>query len=365
MTLAPGLRRGTMALPPSKSHAHRVLLADFLAGRTDRLSAAADDCDDLAATKRCLAALSQADAAAPVSLDVGESGTTRRLLGPVVAALGLTPEWISRGRLAARPQLDYSELTPGVQTLPGDVSSQFVSGLLFALPLLAGDSEIRLTTPLQSRGYVAMTCDVLAAYGIVVDKLPQGYRVPGRQRFVAPSGGVAIESDWSAAAFPLAMKALGNEVEIAAATRLSPASRQPDRVVADLLPNLPRTLDVAEFPDSFPVLSVVAAHRAGETVFSGIGRLRIKECDRVAAMAEVLTRFGAGVDVAETTFRVWGTGAPFAGGAFRTFGDHRIAMSVAVGATCASAPVALDDAACAAKSFPGFFAAFNRLVRQS
>ena len=164
LTLAPGLRTGTMRVPVSKSHAHRVLIAEFLAGRMASLTPSVGDCDDVAATKRCLAALAAAGSSTSVVLDCGESGTTRRLLGPVVAALGKTADWQMRGRLAARPQIAYETLVPGIQELPGDVSSQFVSGLLFALPVLPGASEIRLTTPLASRGYVDMTLDVLKTY---------------------------------------------------------------------------------------------------------------------------------------------------------------------------------------------------------
>ena len=206
--LEPGLRAGELRVPVSKSHAHRVLIAEFLAGRTVSLAPDAADCDDVRATKRCLAAL----AAGETTLDCGESGTTRRLLGPVAAALGRTVEWVMRGRLAARPQLDYPDMKAGVFHLPGDVSSQFVSGLLFALPLLAGDSEIALTTPLASRGYVDMTLDVLRAYGIAVAETPTGFRVPGRQAYRAPAEGPIIETDWSGAAFGLALVHLGKHL---------------------------------------------------------------------------------------------------------------------------------------------------------
>lgn len=361
MILEPGLRRGTMRVPVSKSHAHRVLLAEFLAGRTKALKPDPLDCADVAATKRCLAALADAKGN-EVRLDVGESGTTRRLLGPVVAALGLKPEWVMRGRLASRPQIDYSELKAGVHRLAGDVSSQFVSGLLFALPLVTGDSEIRLTTPLQSRGYVDMTLDVVRAYGIEVDEVADGFRVRGGQAYRAPAEGPVIETDWSSAAFPLAMNALGSDITLSGCEGLAAASRQPDREIVRLLADLPREIDVSQFPDLFPVLTVVAARRAGATVFRGIGRLRIKECDRVAAMEDVLRRFGVEVSVTETEFAVGGVGRPFrGGGAFRSFNDHRIALSVAVGATAAERPVELDDIACADKSYPTFFEDFHRL----
>ena len=363
--LEPGLRAGVLRVPPSKSHAHRVLIAEFLAGRTASLAPDAADCDDVRATKRCLAALAAGEAA----LDCGESGTTRRLVGPVAAALGRTVAWTMRGRLASRPQMDYPDMRPGVFRLPGDVSSQFVSGLLFALPLLAGDSEIALTTPLASRGYVEMTLNVLRDYGIAVEATRTGFRVPGRQVYRAPAAGPVIETDWSGAAFGLALVHLGNAVTFPEAARrgLSPASAQPDRAVGALLGALAArgdaALDVDACPDLFPVLSVAAAARAGATVFTGTRRLRLKESDRTAAMADVLARFGVETEAGADTFCVKGTGRPFRGGAFSSFGDHRIAMSVAVGATRAAAPVALDDAACAAKSYPTFFADFQALAR--
>lgn len=416
--LEPGLRRGTMTVPVSKSHAHRVLIAEFLAGRTACLAANAADCDDICATKRCLAALTARlaprardgaaqgtprardgvsqgtprarDGAAPetprardeaaqetlcardgaerpVTLDCGESGTTRRLLGPVVAALGVTPDWVMKGRLATRPQIDYAHLEPGVQVLPGDVSSQFVSGLLLALPLLDGDSEIRLSSPLASRGYVDMTLDVLRDYGVSVEETATGFRVAGRQRFCAPADGPHIEADWSGAAFPLAMNALGNAIRLSNAegSVLADDSRQPDRAIVGMLKDFARaggvTIDVDACPDIFPVLTVVAAKRPGVTRFTGIRRLRLKESDRVAAMADVLTRFGVAADVSEAAFAVHGRTAPLCGGSFHSFADHRIAMSIAVGATVADAPVEINDTACASKSYPGFFAQFAAL----
>ena len=390
--LEPGLRRGTMTVPVSKSHAHRVLIAEFLAGRTACLAPIAEDCDDICATKRCLTALdarlaprardkearetprtrdtgTQGIGGLPVTLDCGESGTTRRLLGPVVAALGVTPNWVMKGRLATRPQIDYAKLEPGVQVLPGDVSSQFVSGLLLALPLLAGDSEIRLTSPLASRGYVDMTLDVLRAYGVVIDETATGFRVAGHQRFRAPVDGPHIETDWSGAAFPLAMNAFGNAIRLTDACEagLSADSRQPDRAIVRILKDFARvddvTIDIDACPDIFPVLTVVAARRTGATRFTGIRRLRLKESDRVAAMTDVLTRFGVETTVSEEAFVVHGRMAPLTGGAFRSFADHRIAMSIAVGATVADAPVEIDDTACAAKSYPGFFAQFASLRR--
>ena len=361
--LEPGPRRGTMRVPVSKSHAHRVLVAEFLAGRTAFLAPRADDCEDVLATKRCLLAL----AARSGVLDCGESGTTRRLLGPVAAAIGIAAEWKMEGRLASRPQIEYgASLAAGVHELPGDVSSQFASGLLFALPLLEGDSEIAFSTPLKSRGYVDMTLAVLGDYGVEAEETPRGFRVRGGQRYVAPEGPPRIEGDWSSAAFILAMAALGSEVGVSGGcAELRGDSLQPDRSAKDMLQALSAggdmSLDVDERPDLFPVLSVVAAAGKGRVRFTGTRRLRLKESDRVAAMGDVLGRFGARSFAGDGFFDVFGTGGSFRGGSFKSFSDHRVAMSVAVGATRAESPVEIDDATCAAKSFPTFFEDFERL----
>lgn len=370
MTLRPGPRRGVVSLPASKSHAHRVLIADFLAGSARLLDDAADDCADILATKRCLRALAPhlaGGGAADAPLDCGESGTTRRLIGPVAAALGWKGAYVMRGRLAARPQIVYDGLASGVHELRGDVSSQFASGLLFALPLLAGDSEIRFTTPLASRGYVELTLRVLASYGLVVEETATGFRVPGSQRYRAPAEPPRIERDWSGAAFWLAMNALGSDIAFSPEDEaaLLPDSLQPDRAVVGILRDFarpgPLTCDVSSCPDLFPVLTVVAACRDGETRFVGTRRLRAKESDRVAAMAEALARFGRALRAEDDAATVVGRPAPLRGGSFRAFGDHRIAMSVAVGATVADALVEVDDVACAAKSYPRFFTLLDAL----
>ena len=166
MLIVPGHRRGAANPPRSKSHLHRLLIADFLAGDLSRLADDPADSEDINATKRCLGALAGRDSA-PV-LDCGESGSTLRFIAPVAAALGKRPVFKKAGRLADRPALEYDGIRSGLHELRGDVSSQFVTGLLFALPLLKGDSRISFTTPLESRGYVDMTLDVLKKSGITV-----------------------------------------------------------------------------------------------------------------------------------------------------------------------------------------------------
>ena len=361
ITIQPGARRGRVVAPPSKSHEHRLLIADFLAGDMRRIGAAPTDSDDVRATKRCLLALSE-DGDMPL-LDCGESGSTRRFLAPVAAALGKRPIWKTAGRLSSRPQKDYDDLKPGDFELEGNISSQFVTGLLFALPILDGDSRIRFKTPLESFGYVDLTLRVLEGAGIRIDRVDNGFDVPGRQKY-ASQHDTLPEGDWSGAAFWYAMNALGSDVRI---DGLDFRSLQPDAVVRDFLGRMVSayssetvTIDVSGSPDLYPVLTVVAAARRGDTVFTGTRRLRIKESDRVASMSDVLDRFGVKTDASENDFTVHGKDCRFSGGSFESFGDHRIAMSIAVGATNADSDVTIDDETCAAKSYPGFFEDFVR-----
>ncbi len=358
-----------MRVPLSKSFAHRVLIADCLSGGSFFRSFEGDLCDDLLATKRCLAALADSrssGASGQVRLDCGESGTTRRLLSPVVSALRLSPVREMKGRLASRPQFDIPHVAPGLQTLPGHLSSQFVSGLLMALAIFPEQSEIRLSSPLASRGYVEMTRRVLSLYGVRVDETDLGFVIP-HGGYVRPTETPLLERDWSGAAFLLALNALGNEVEFPR-EGLDAHSTQPDRVAPEKIAALVSgrglvTLDVDECPDLFPILALLAAAQTHPTRFTGIRRLRLKESDRVEAMRDVLTRFGASVEVSDESFVVSPSGRPLRGGAFPSYDDHRIAMAVAVGATRADGPVELDNESCAAKSYPTFFEDFTRLAR--
>lgn len=354
---------GDVAVPLSKSHAHRILVADFLAdvaGGGEYALPFPDFCEDIAATRRCIAALRDALAGGSRSavLDCGESGSTLRFMAPVAAALGVKPEFIRRGRLAQRPTMDFSDLRSGRHELAGDISSQFVTGLLFALPILPGDSTVEFSSPLQSRGYVDMTLDVIRAFGVRIDETPEGFAVPGGQRYSRPSGGaLAPEGDWSGAAFWLAANALGSAVRV---TNLNCASRQPDRAMAELSP-LPDSIDVSQSPDLYPALAVMAAARDGVTRFTNAGRLRIKESDRIAAMESVLAAFGVHAESTPDTAVIEGTAAPLRSCEIESFNDHRIAMAAAIAATRADGPVLIQGASCVAKSYPGFFADYSSL----
>jgi 3-phosphoshikimate 1-carboxyvinyltransferase len=331
-----------------------LLIANFLAGERDCLSINSSDNDDIKATKRCLLELSKAKS--EVVLPCGESGSTLRFLSPLAAALGKKAKFKKEGRLASRPNKEYSELKSGVYELEGNVSSQFVTGLLFALPVIDGDSEIKFLSLLQSEGYVNMTLDVLSKAGIIVKKTEDGFFIKGNQRYKVQE--TSVEGDCSAAAFWHAANALGNDISISGVPQ---CTHQPDKIAKTLMENLPDVVDVSQCPDIFPALCIASAGRAKETRFTGIARLRIKESDRVAAMRDVLGAFGIESHVDENSFTVFGTDGKFKGGKFNSYSDHRIAMTIAIGATRAESSVFIDNALCAAKSYPKFFAEFSQL----
>ena len=384
VTITPGLLRGAIAPPPSKSQAHRLLIAAALADGESRIEHLADS-QDIQATRRCMAALKAPGEDLPV-LDCGESGSTLRFLIPVALALRGGGRFTGRGRLMARPQKPYFDLfdekgiayrqedgvltvqgrlTPGTFALPGDVSSQFVTGLLYALPLLEGDSRITLTTPLESRGYVDMTLEALERFGIRAE-CPDGrtLRVPGGQTYRPCRA--AVESDYSQAAFYYAANGLGGQVEILG---LNPRSAQGDRCIVPYHMQLcgpgEAELDVSQCPDLVPPLAAHAALRQGITRIVNAARLRIKESDRLTAVTQVLTALGA--DVVEGADRLTITGQPegLAGGVtVDSHNDHRIAMMAAVAATRCAAPVTITGAECVAKSYPDFWEDYERLGGQ-
>ncbi|MGF0007743.1 3-phosphoshikimate 1-carboxyvinyltransferase [Eubacteriales bacterium SGI.150] len=384
VTITPGLLRGAITPPPSKSQAHRLLIAAALADGESRIEHLADS-QDIQATRRCMAALKAPGEDLPV-LDCGESGSTLRFLIPVALALRGGGRFTGRGRLMARPQKPYFDLfdekgiayrqedgvltvqgrlTPGTFALPGDVSSQFVTGLLYALPLLEGDSRITLTTPLESRGYVDMTLEALERFGIRAE-CPDGrtLRVPGGQTYRPCRA--AVESDYSQAAFYYAANGLGGQVEILG---LNPRSAQGDRCIVPYHMQLcgpgEAELDVSQCPDLVPPLAAHAALRQGITRIVNAARLRIKESDRLTAVTQVLTALGA--DVVEGADRLTITGQPegLAGGVtVDSHNDHRIAMMAAIAATRCAAPVTIIGAECVAKSYPDFWEDYERLGGQ-
>jgi 3-phosphoshikimate 1-carboxyvinyltransferase len=385
-------------VPPSKSHVHRLLIAAALCGEQETAIRCAGENADIAATVRCLSALNadiyREDQGFHVyrdfslhqfptneKLDCGESGSTLRFLLPLCAAKPHSVEapivLTGSGRLPGRPNGPLLEAlrTHGAQihgdflpltvdgglfagdfALPGNVSSQYFSGLLFALPLLEGDSTLRYTSPLESRPYVDLTLSVLRQFGIRVENMEDGWRVPGRQRYSSP-GMARAEGDWSAAAFWLGANVLGNAVTVEG---LNARSCQGDQAIETLLSLVGGEMDVTDTPDLMPILSAVAAAIPGKvTRITGAARLRLKESDRLSAMAQVIRALGGNAEEMPDGLTVYGT--KLKGGTVDGQNDHRVVMSAAVAATACAGPVTILGAEAVNKSYPDFWKDFEAL----
>lgn len=401
VTITPGPLQGTITPPPSKSQAHRVLIAAALADGVSLLKNVALS-QDIEATIRCLEVLGasfrwEGDTLAvtglagrPVPqgelplLDCGESGSTLRFLIPIALAVLGGGRFTGHGRLMERPQGPYFELfrekgisfeqkdsvltvsgrlEAGTFSLPGNVSSQFITGLLYALPLLSGDSEILLTTSLESRGYVDMTLDVLEQFGVRVENQDYArFLVPGGQSFQARD--LTVEADWSNAAFWYEAVSLGCQLDIQG---LNAYSVQDDmRIVPCFLKLQGRDavdLDVSQCPDLVPPLAAMAALR-GEgltTRLVNAARLRIKESDRLSTVTEVLNALGADVEEHDDHLVIHGKSSLPGGVTVSGHNDHRIAMMAAIAATNCDAPVTITGAECVKKSYPNFWADYEAL----
>ena len=400
---------GTLAAPPSKSMAHRAVLCGALAEGESRLSGLAHS-QDIDATLAAAAALgAQVEAGetwarirgacplrAPAGpVDCGESGSTLRFLIPLAALTGQPVTFTGRGRLMQRPQNVYKELfasqglpfrqeagaltiagplRPGRFELAGDVSSQFVSGLLFALPLLDGDSTLRLRPPVESRSYIEMTRAAQALFGVESRWLDAAtLLVPGRQRYLPRD--ITVEGDWSQAAFPAVLGALAGDVTV---TGLAADTLQGDAVISRILdrcgaqrgaegfrfaksPLHGVEIDLADCPDLGPVLMAMGLLCRGRTVIRNAGRLRLKESDRIAAMEQELRKLGGCIRSEGGT--VWIEGGPLHPPAVPLSGhnDHRVVMSLTVLAAAARLPVCIEGAEAVDKSWPDFFAAVRQL----
>lgn len=356
--LYPARLAGTVTAPPSKSAWHRALICRFLAGQPLPERVSGDD------VKHTLAGLRALESGAPL-IDCGDSGATLRFLLPLAMALGRrdtlfagTPRLLERPLSAPYPvertERGYraaAPLTPGRYALRGDETSQTVSALLMALPLLDAPSRLVLTTPLVSRPYVDMTLDALRRHGVTAEETADGWRIPAPQSFRADDD--PIEGDWSAAGWWLTVDALqGGGVTVEG---LSPQSRQSDRAIVDHLQRLPETVDVSQTPDLLPTLALLAAMTPQTTRFTGGAFLRRKESDRLRTTAAVLSALGAEVREQPDGLTVTG-GTPLRGGVtVDAFGDHRIAMLCACGALFCAEPVTLRGGDCVSKSYEGFW----------
>lgn len=417
--ITPATLMGSVNIPPSKSMSHRSI---FCAALSDGISNIRNVLmsEDIQATCQCMEAIGAKIKIKPTdekkglyhlriqgvsrpvkkreTVDCGESGSTIRFLLPLIAIMNETMVVTGRGRLVSRPLDSYYEifdrhkvyytnkygelpltlkgqLSPGTYEVKGDVSSQFITGLMFALPLLPGDSQIRMTTPLESKPYVDMTMEMLARFGIqVTNHQDEVFFIPGGQRYQPTD--YTIEGDYSQSAFWLSAGALGGEIY---SNDLKPDSLQGDKVIVDILRKMGAnveklllgyktsrsdlhgtTVDASQCPDLVPMVAVVASLSSGMTEIVNAKRLRIKESDRLDAITQVITALGG--DVVQYTDGLIIKGREkLRGGEVDSFNDHRIAMAAAIASIRCEEKVIINNAQSVNKSYPKFWDDFVSL----
>lgn len=374
VTISPRPLAGSITAIPSKSQAHRLLICAALSDRPTRILCTETN-RDIEATVDCLRSLgseiqyiSGEYQVVPIknipktaTLNCCESGSTLRFMLPVAAALGVEATFLMSGRLPQRPitplweELQHmgcqlsrptsntllcrGKLRPGLYSMDGSISSQFISGLLLALPLV-GHSRLEIRGKVESRPYIDMTRQAIAMF-----------------RGGSP-GQVTVEGDWSNAAFFLAAQALGSSVQV---ENLNPSSLQGDRAITRLLPMLEAgrpKIHCADIPDLVPILAVVAGAKHG-ALFTETRRLRLKESNRVNTIMFMIDALGGKAQARDNELEVWGTG--YTGGTVDASGDHRIAMAAAIAATVCTQPVTITGAQAVEKSYPSFWAEYQKL----
>lgn len=389
---------GRVCAPPSKSAAHRALLCAAMSSGVSEISnlsysqdilATLSAVESLGAKKiindstATVTGICKADELDNVEIDCNESGSTLRFIIPIALAIGGKFSVTGRGRLMSRPLDDYyricdlhgisykkendriyfdGKLTGDVYELSGNVSSQYITGLLFALPMLSSDSEIIITTPLESQGYINMTLEALSCFGIEI-KTSEDLRhfyIKGNQKYTPCN--YTVEGDYSQAAFFYVANAIGNNVEIKG---LSEKSTQGDKAILDVIKTMKeakndRVLDVSQIPDLVPIMTVLATQTEGKTEIVGAKRLRIKESDRLAAITKELTKLGAKIEEHEDSLTIYGR-TELSGGIADCHNDHRIAMSLAIASTVASEEITLCGADSVRKSYADFWDIFCEL----
>ncbi|MBO4732565.1 MAG: 3-phosphoshikimate 1-carboxyvinyltransferase [Spirochaetaceae bacterium] len=386
---------GHISAISSKSDAHRALICAALGDKPCRiqLESTSDDIETTANVLSVLGAEIQRDGfnflVKPVwnhipdkcVLDCNESGSTLRFLFPVAAALVPEVIFTGKGRLPQRPMEEICSvmgpngcetdrnllpistkglLKNGSFSLPGNISSQYISGLLFALPLLKGKSEIRITSALESSSYINLTLYTLRHFGVEPEKTDSGFLFSGTQRYVSPET-YQVEGDWSNSAFWYAARFLGADIAV---DGLSPDSLQGDKAVVQIMENFSSSKDLTvsakEIPDLIPVLAVAACHRRVKTVFSDCQRLRLKESNRILSTCDMIKALGGKAEGTEDSICVYGTGT-LTGGTVDSVNDHRIVMSAAVASLICKQNVTIKNAQAVNKSYPAFFEDFKKL----
>ncbi len=410
--ITPTKLTGKVKIPPSKSLAHRAIICAALAQGKSKIRNIQYS-QDIKATIRALRALGTTiitynnyiivDGRTTFtkqnsSIDCVESGSTLRFMVPISIRKQNRVHFVGQGNLGKRPLATFYEifeqqnikytyskdvldlviegvLQPGDFHIPGNISSQFISGLLFALPLLDGNSTITVTSPLESRGYIDLTLQMLELYGIVIahDNY-QTFNIVGNQKYQPQE--YYVEADFSQAAFYLVAGAIGNDVTL---LDLNLQSLQGDKQTLQILESMGATImiteegvtvkgenlhgitiDASQCPDVIPVISVACSVAKGESKIINAGRLRIKECDRIEATTSQLQVLGVNANQTTTTIEINGD-TLLHGGKCKSYDDHRIAMMLAIAATVADGEVVIDNKECVKKSYPSFWDDYKRL----
>ncbi|OON99975.1 MAG: 3-phosphoshikimate 1-carboxyvinyltransferase [Epulopiscium sp. Nele67-Bin004] len=413
MKIHPTKLQGSVKIPPSKSMAHRAIICASLSAGESTITGI-DYSEDIIATiegMRALGATIVQDGSTlticgknmfaddkPKTVDCNESGSTLRFLVPISLVKQNNVTFLGKGNLGKRPltpfydifddqKIKYSytknvmdlhvegQLGAATFELEGNISSQFISGLLFALPLLEQNSTLIITTPMESKGYIDLTLQMLDQFGIDIQNNEyQSFFIKGKQTY--KSSNYQVEGDFSQAAFYLVAGAIGNDVTC---TGLNTNSLQGDKVAIDFLRDMGsvihinddrvkidsarlkgNTIDGAECPDIIPVMGVAASLAKGETEVINAIRLRIKECDRLMAISTELNKIGASIVENKEGMSVTGV-QNFTGGYVSSHKDHRIAMSLAIATTCATSPIIIDYPECVNKSYPSFWEDYESL----
>lgn len=414
MTIAiqPKRIKGNVQVPPSKSMAHRAIICASLA-RGKSVISHVEYSKDIKATIKAMKALGtmifeyddylEIDGTTTFfrnncEIDCCESGSTLRFMVPISIVCEANVHFIGEGRLGKRPldvyyqifdqqNISYlykenvldlyirGQLHAGVFEIPGDVSSQFISGLLFALPLMDDDSKIVITSPLQSKGYIDLTIQMLNRYGIeIINHDYQELIIPGGQ-YYHPCDYV-VEADFSQAAFYLVADALGNDIVL---DGLNLESKQGDKEAIDILQRMgcqltPKErgyqlypgilsatdIDGSQCPDIIPVIALACALADGVSYIRNIARLRIKECDRLSATVEVINQLG-GIAKEYDDYMIIEGVSKLQGGTVSSYNDHRMAMMEAIASTVCEDVVVIDNKECVKKSYPSFWEHFSML----
>ncbi len=399
--ITPKKLNGRVTVPPSKSVAHRLLIcASFCEGKSilENIYPSKDIIATAKAMKSFGANITLCENKAFVEgigkipqnavVDCNESGSTLRFLIPVAGALGIETVFTGnlKSKLPTRPITPYLEelplhgvkfeysgtmpftikgkLSSGVYKIDGGISSQFITGLIFALSLLENDSEIVLTSKLQSKPYVDITISSMKEFGVEVLETQNGYYIKGGQKYIAKN--VRCEGDFSQAGFFYVANSLGSSIDILG---LCENSSQGDKKIVEICEKIVYNkndslnafrLDCSDIPDLVPVLTVLACFCNGKSVIENVARLKIKECDRLEVTAEVLNKIGARVKAFEDRLEIKGV-KTLLGGEIDAHNDHRIAMAMAIASTRCENPLVIRGAECVEKSYPNFWEDFKKL----